>query len=148
MTSTEGQPDLSVGRAVRTAGGISGAVGLVLVAPALFGFSVVPPCPMRTLTGLDCPLCGATRATRALLTGDVAGSFDYNLLVPVMAVVAAGLGIWWFFARQSESVSFRGARTLLAGRTVWIVLAGVLAIFWVLRNLPAFNYLNSGGPSA
>ncbi|HVL65207.1 MAG TPA: DUF2752 domain-containing protein, partial [Actinomycetota bacterium] len=29
------------------------------------------PCPLKATTGIDCPLCGATRATFALLRGDV-----------------------------------------------------------------------------
>lgn len=126
-------------------GGAAAAAGLVLLSPALIGFSVVPPCPFRSLTGLDCPFCGGTRATRELLTGDVSGALDYNLLVPLMALVAVGLGLWWLVSRRTEAVSFDGARALATSKSVWIVVGVAVVAFWILRNLPAFSYLNSGG---
>lgn len=146
MTGTEADRDVALRRGLLVGGGLAAAAGFILTAPALLGVNVIPPCPMRTLTGLDCPLCGGTRATRSLLTGDVAGAIDYNLMVPVMALVAVVLGLWWLAARSSEAVSFDGARTLLGSRVVWIGVAVAFAAFWLLRNLPAFAVLNSGGP--
>lgn len=35
-------------------------------------------CPFKILTGFDCPGCGLTRATLALLRGDIKSSLHYN----------------------------------------------------------------------
>lgn len=146
MTETETPRDTGLRRGLLVGGGLAVAAGALLTAPAVLGVNVIPPCPFRTLTGLDCPLCGGTRATRALLTGDVSASVDYNLLVPVMALVALVLGLWWLAARSSAAVSFDGVRAAVSAKTVWIGVAVVAAVFWLARNLPAFAYLNSGGP--
>ena len=44
-------------------------------------------CPLRTLTGIPCPLCGMTRAATSLAAGDLGASLAYN---PFLLVVAVG----------------------------------------------------------
>jgi len=92
-------------------------------------------CPLRATTGLDCPLCGATRATFALLRGDVARALDLNALyvlaLPFLAVVA----IVWFRAGRTPALLGRsGVR--------WVAL-GLAVAFTVARNLPPFTVLGS-----
>ena len=65
-------------------------VGAAGVWPAL---PVHPPlaCPLRTLTGIPCPLCGMTRACVAALQGHLGSSLAFNpagVLVLLAAVVA------------------------------------------------------------
>lgn len=59
--------------------------------PATAGF--FPRCPLKWVTGWECPGCGATRALHALLHGEVAQalSFNYFLIItlPFLAVVSA-----------------------------------------------------------
>jgi hypothetical protein len=62
----------------------AGAALLYFYDPASASF--YPSCPLRTLTGLLCPLCGGLRSAHALLHGHV---FDAVALNPF--VVAAGL---------------------------------------------------------
>ncbi len=87
-----------------------------------------PPCPLRALTGLDCPLCGATRATHALLRADLGTALDFNalyvVLLPVVAVVAA---FWFVRGRPPGWTTGAGARRTLAA---------VGVAFLVVRNLP------------
>ncbi|GAB4179919.1 MAG: hypothetical protein Fur0032_20730 [Terrimicrobiaceae bacterium] len=46
-------------------------------------------CGFHAMTGLPCGLCGATRATRAMLSGDWARAWELNALAfPVLGVVA------------------------------------------------------------
>jgi len=48
-------------------------------------------CGFHAVTGLPCGLCGATRATRALLVGDWARAMELNALaLPVVLLVASG----------------------------------------------------------
>ena len=52
------------------------------------------PCPLRTLTGVPCPLCGMTTAATALATGDLAGAMAANpfaLLLAGFTLVMAAL---------------------------------------------------------
>jgi hypothetical protein len=90
--------------------------------------TLTPPCPLKALTGLDCPLCGATRATHALVHGRLATALDFNALfvlaLPIMGVVML---LWLVRGQVPER--------LRAGAVVWSVLAVAVA-FAVVRNLP------------
>jgi Protein of unknown function (DUF2752) len=50
----------------------------------------LPPlaCPLRAVTGIPCPTCGATRAFASLIDGHVAASFRFNPAVPLAAVAS------------------------------------------------------------
>jgi hypothetical protein len=99
-------------------------VGVVDPAQARFG----PPCPLQVTTGLDCPLCGATRATHQLLRRDLAAAADLNALYVVALPVVAALALWWLL---------RGAAPAWTRRPVIRRTAGVVvAVFAVARNLP------------
>ena len=96
-----------------------------------------PVCQFHRLTGLNCPGCGGTRALYALLHGDVATALrDNALLVAGLAGVGARGG--WFALnrlRRRRNGDFFPARWLLP-------LLVVMAVFGVLRNLPAFAWLS------
>ena len=81
------------------------------------------PCLFHAVTGLDCPLCGATRATLRLLRGDVVGALDMNALwvlsIPLLAV-------WLVVAWRR--------RSLVVARPQYLFAVGL--VFAVVRNLP------------
>ena len=87
------------------------------------------PCPLKALTGLSCPFCGATRMTYALLHGDVAAAWSVNpfLLLAVPLVLAALL---W---RERQARVHGSARGLSAGQTR--VLLAALLTWGCARNL-------------
>jgi hypothetical protein len=103
----------------------------------------VPLCPTALLFGIPCPGCGLTRATLALISGDIARALDFHPLVFV-------LGPLFFGALGAAAVSFlrgpapRSGRAWLTGRVVtaagWSLLVLVLGV-WIARFLGAF-----GGP--
>ena len=76
--------------------GAAAMLGLAVVWPRL---PVHPPfaCPLRTLTGIPCPLCGMTRAVVATMHGHFAESLRFNpagILVVVLAIaLLAGVRI-------------------------------------------------------
>ena len=87
--------------------------------PSTAGF--FPSCPIHALTGYNCPGCGATRATHALLHGDVAAAFAFNpLYVVAIPCVAA-----WYLLRGQRRLSPPAVYALLA----------VVVSYGVLRNL-------------
>jgi hypothetical protein len=115
--------------------------GLALVAILLLGLlwwfdpveTDVPLCSFHALTGLDCPGCGAARATHELLHGRLSAAVHYNALWILSLPLAAYLAI-------SELRVGSGRRPLpgdLPRRPwLWLSVAAVAMGFFVLRNLP------------
>ena len=114
-------------RHVAAAGAACAALAVVgLVDPS--ETTLTPPCPLRALTGLDCPLCGATRATHALVRGDLLTALDFNALYVVVLPIVLVLGLLWLVRGRLPDLSRQG-------RTAWALLSVGVA-FAVLRNLP------------
>ena len=98
-------------------------------------FTGIVVCPLHSLTGLDCPLCGATRATLSLLHGHVGRAFDHN---------AVYVGLLPFIAIGLVAVALRKTEQLrrLAPPCAWLydrragAMIIVLSVFFVVRNLP------------
>jgi hypothetical protein len=93
---------------------------------------IFPRCPFHALTAMYCPGCGSQRALHALLNGELMHAITLNpLLVLSMGFFGVEGGIWLLQHKGSN------VRTLSSRRyTPWIVF-GVVAVFWVLRNIPA-----------
>ena len=114
-----------------------------------------PVCPLKALTGLDCPGCGGMRAVHSLVHGDLLGALDHNLLAVVMFLPAIAFG-WFFWIRREWSEptvasASTGATPEVAvdaerRRKLWLAAFIVIAIFTVIRNIhavPAFDWLGS-----
>ncbi len=114
------------GHLAAAAAGGAGLVVVGLVDPSRHALG--PPCPLLTLTGLNCPLCGATRATHQLLRGDVAAAVDFNALYVAALPLVVVLALFWVLqGRWPAWCAWRWAR--------W-ALGAVAMLFFVLRNLP------------
>ena len=105
-------------------------------------------CPLLALTGLDCPFCGGLRGTYALMHGDVATALDHNLLLPLFLGVAMAVAVRaWARAGvpSAKPDDTRDATRSVAGApiTLWWLLVAVTAVFFVVRNLPWFPFLDS-----
>lgn len=96
----------------------------------------LPLCPLHAISGLYCPLCGATRASYALLHGDLVTALHdnalYVLTLPLLIL------LWWQWLQAPASGSER--RLLRRPVVVWGVIALVLA-FGVVRNLGMGRWL-------
>jgi len=68
--------------------GIAAVRPLLPVEPGL-------PCPLRTVTGVPCPLCGMTRSVTAAVHGDLARSVFLNPAGIVVVVLAVALLLGW-----------------------------------------------------
>ena len=91
-----------------------------------------PACPFRSLTRLDCPGCGATRALHALTQGALGQAVGLNLLVVLLVPLAVWAWVGWLARTQGWSGPELGVPPSWAMRAIPVVLVG----FWVLRNLP------------
>ncbi len=134
------------------------AVGAgVLVASAYVGLvdpgepGHYPLCPIKWLTGLDCPGCGGLRALHALLNGDAVAALDRNAFVVLLALPAAAAvwGLWlrscWRGSASIGTADRRPARGVPVTLLAWSFLA-VMVAFTILRNVggvPAFAWLGS-----
>ena len=119
-------------------------LGLLMVLPSLPGGLIVlraltlprnspglpDLCPLHRTTGLWCPLCGGTRATRELMHGDLGAAMGYNPFALVLEVVVIVLVARWLLAW------LRGQRRPLVTGREGILLGVALAVFAVVRNLP------------
>ena len=119
-------------------------LGLLMVLPSLPGGLIVlraltlprnspglpDLCPLHRTTGLWCPLCGGTRATRELIHGDLWAAMGYNPFALALEAVAVLLVARWLLA------SARGLRRPLVTGGEGILFGVALAVFAVVRNLP------------
>jgi hypothetical protein len=89
----------------------------------------LPPCGLRTLTGIPCIGCGGTRAMRALAQGDLIGALAFN---PLVFIAACAVPIWlasaWIRHRR-----FPDTAPLRPIPLPWIVvgLIAILAANWI-----------------
>lgn len=122
-------PILSGGAAV------AGAAYVHAVDPGVAGH--YPGCPFLMLTGWYCPGCGSLRALHALTSGDVSTALARNpLTVLVVALVVAGWVGWLGRAYAGRPLTVNPSPRLL-----WAGL-GLVAAFWVLRNVPGWTWLS------
>ena len=101
-----------------------------------------PLCPTRALFGVDCPGCGLMRGTHDLVTGNVAGALDHNVLLVFLVPLAVVLYVRWVLRAwhgREDAVTYAQFRRRNAAMLVGLVL--VLA-FGVVRNF--VPYLGSG----
>jgi len=91
-------------------------------------------CPLRALTGLDCPLCGGLRAVNDLTHLRVGDAFHSNaLLVVLLPVAVAAWAGWLGRARRPGAERRPSSRRTTA---LWWSAAGLALAFTVFRNTP------------
>lgn len=106
------------------------------------GSSILPKCPLKYLTGIDCPGCGLTRAVYSLMHWDVVSAMSHNLLIIFFIPWLVMALVRW----TAKPLGYDVPRLFQV--KPWMVPAMVtgLAAFWILRNLPIspFDWFNSG----
>lgn len=102
---------------------------------------ILPGCPFRRLTGLDCPGCGGTRAVYALTQGELLQALDHNVLTVLLLPVLLVAWVAWLRFRLGRRPT---PLTLPPAASYSIAVA--FLVFWVVRNLPwfPFTWLGSG----
>ena len=114
-------------------------VSLVVLVAAIAAYCLrslgpgwMPKCIFRSATGLECPGCGMTRGTYALLNGRIVEAFAFNpvgmVLLP-LALVALGIEVLGWV--RGKPMPFR----LNPGRWGATVIAVVVIGWFVWRNV-------------
>jgi hypothetical protein len=102
--------------------------------------SAYPQCPTKLVTGIDCPLCGGTRAVHSLLRFDLKGALDHNLLVVVLLPFVAYAFVAWTMTRLGRPMK----PIPMSSKWVNVPLFVVLILFSIVRNIHGPLYwLNS-----
>jgi hypothetical protein len=113
---------------------VAGLILLLFFDPSSESF--FPTCPLYAATGLACAGCGLTRATHAIIHGDLFSALRFNLLSPFVTTL---LGYTWVsllsFAARGKSLSF----TLLTGKASTAILV-ILIAFSIVRNIPYYPF--------
>jgi hypothetical protein len=103
--------------------------------PSTHGF--YPVCLFHSLTGLNCPGCGATRALYALLHGNLRLALKDNAL---FVASLAALTVWStrFISRKIRN---QPVNLNIPLKFPWLFLV-IAFVFAVIRNLPGFEWLS------
>lgn len=137
-------------------------LGAVLGAATFIGLvnpdtnHVYPLCPTKILFGFDCPGCGGLRCVHELMTGNVVGALDQNLLATivlplVLIAFAAAIARRWLnqpaeppglFSNTVGSLGTLGIRVNQRALALSLLVATV--VFTIVRNLPFVPFLGSG----
>jgi len=114
---------------------------LLLALDARYELPLLPPCPFRFATGLDCPGCGTGRALRALGRGELLAAFDHNLIAVSLLPVLLGVYLAWLWRSITTGERLAPQPPAAAARA----LAATVVVFAVARNLPwtPFAWLSS-----
>jgi hypothetical protein len=98
--------------------------------------------------GLDCPLCGATRATQAVLGGRWVDALDQNLVstTVILPAIAALSLLYAWCAYTGKPPPWPAVRAKLGPLANPAVAAIGLAVFTIIRNLQlvGLGWLHSG----
>lgn len=95
--------------------GIGAAMLAVAAVRPLVPFEFVPPCPLRTLTGIPCPLCGMTRGVTAAVHAELGRAVFLNPGSIAAVVIAVLVLVAW--------------RTKRVKIPVWVIVA-TLGLMW------------------
>jgi len=131
----------------RPTGSVPGVLAGAVVGAGCLASALVDPsggpvlCPFRAATGLDCPLCGATRAAHHLFRGDVIGALGDNALFVLVAPILL-IGAFLVVRRAFGGPAVRVPRV---SRRAAIVALTVAVVFTVVRNLGVapFDWLST-----
>jgi small neutral amino acid transporter SnatA (MarC family) len=74
------------------------------------------PCPLRTLTGVPCPLCGMTTSVTDTVHGHLGAALAANPVGVLAVAVAVALLVW----RRAEQVRVPAAALPIALAAMWL----------------------------
>jgi hypothetical protein len=95
-----------------------------------------PTCPFLALTGFYCPGCGTLRALHQLTRGHPVAALDLNPLMMLLLPFVA-----YFLASHAMlAVTGRPLRTYFVRPALIWALLGIVLLYWLLRNIPAYPF--------
>lgn len=96
--------------------------------------SFYPRCWLKSLTGLNCPGCGATRCLHVLCNGELAQAFAYNPLL----TLALPFLLWGAFLESYAAWTGRTLFRYRLSRRIIFAIFWLLLVYWVARNIDIY----------
>ena len=97
---------------------------------------IAPKCPMKLLTGWQCPSCGGQRALHSFLHGRIAEAVSYNLFfiiaIPFLLVTAYAT---LMINKPSPSRLTVSLYNFATSKYTLMSYIAVYLVWWVVRNL-------------
>lgn len=112
---------------------ITGGIALVykLYNPMLYNY--FPACPIKHVTGLDCPTCGTQRAAHLFLNGEFKAAFYQN---PLIFIFTPYILLWVYLKLiKKPTATELNIYNKLYGKSTLIVVVSIVLVFTIWRNL-------------
>lgn len=93
-------------------------------------------CPVKALTGFDCPGCGGQRAIHALLHLRIREAVNYNPFLVIAALYLFAVISLTFL----HSPRFDKTRRIVLGERTALAYLLLMLLWAVIRNFPAFHF--------
>ena len=104
---------------------------IILSAIFVLNFITFPPCLLYIITGIHCPSCGITRASEALLGGDILLSIRQNAFLIIYIITAILIYLELFIKIVFEKkIKF----SILKLKYLYAMLI-LLGVYTILRNI-------------
>lgn len=99
-----------------------------------------PWCPLKLVTGLDCPFCGSLRAVHSLSHGNIGEALGHNALFVLSVPYLLAFWVTWLARDLGHP-----APNLRLRRGALVAVVVVASGFMIARNLPwaPWHWLNS-----
>ncbi len=97
---------------------------------------LMPKCPVKMITGYQCPSCGAQRAIHAFLHGNIIEAISYNLFF-IVAIPFLLLTVYAFYKMKNNNPSLSTIRIYNFVTNRYVLLSYVFIFFawWIVRNV-------------
>ena len=126
------KPDLSPGRGLYALA-VASQVGLLAVAGRLAETYVAIDCPIRSLTGLQCPGCGSTRCLSAIGSGNLIEGFRHNPLMSSLLATMTLVGLLGAISPKHVKLLFASYKRHQVG--IALLAVSAISVFTVGRNV-------------
>jgi len=97
---------------------------------------LMPKCPLKLMTGYQCPSCGAQRAIHAFLHGNfyeaIAYNFFFIIAIPFLLITAYAV---FMRARKKPSKLTIKLYDFTTNRYTLLAYVFLFFIWWIIRNL-------------
>ena len=116
-------------------------IGLALLASIFYFYDPssanwLLKCPIKTLTGYDCPSCGNQRLVHALLHGRIVDAFRYNAFTMLSLPYLIPL---FLTLKSTKGFPLKVKNFVQAPIALYIYSAAV-CVWWVLRNIISMDF--------
>ena len=92
-------------------------------------------CPMKAATGIPCPGCGLTRATVALLRGDLSASLRTHAYAPLIVLALLLTGLTLLLPKDARLAFIAGVESFERRTGVTAIALVGLLVYWLARLL-------------